>query len=185
MASNFISVATQCAGTCVNRSEYTAPCLELDGKIASMTFVKCGYTLECPTDIDELAALVDGGNAYVIHTVDGEMGEPTENIVESSINCIGDKVTYYDHPYTVTTPYSLVNEEWFEEICNRKFSQLFITTKEAVGHEVTNIKQFLAKEYTDSDLHRVVFSFTSRRDCGIKTGSFAAKYPMFDPNCID
>lgn len=185
MASNFISVSQQCAGSCVNLSQYTAPCLELDGKLASIMFVKCGFELECPTDIDELADLVDNGNAYIVHTIDGEMGEPTENIVESTINCISDKVTYYDHPYTVTMPYSLENEEWFEEICQQKFAQVFVTTKEAVGHEITNIKTFLAKEFTDSDLHRVVLTITSRRNCGIKTGSFAAKYPMFDPACVE
>lgn len=185
MASTFVSPATLCAGTCVNKSTYTPPCQELDGKLAGLFIVKCGHTLECPTDLTELEALYDNGYAWAVHTIDGEMGEPTENIVESTINCISDKVTYYDHPYTISMPYSLENEEWFDELCNRKFSQLYAITKEAVGHEVTNIKTFLVKEFTDNDLHRVQISIVSRRDCGIKTGSFAAKAPMFDPLCVD
>lgn len=169
----------------MNRSDYTVPCLELDGKLAGIFIVKCGHSLSCPTDTTELDALYDAGNAWAVHQIDGEMGEPTENLVESTINCISDKVTYYDHPYTITLPYSLENEEWFEELCNKKFSQLYVITKDAVGHEVTNIKTFLVKEYTDNDLHRVVLTITSRRGCGIKSGSFAAKSPMFDPNCVE
>lgn len=185
MASTYVSPAVACATTCTSKADYTSPCVNLDGKLATLVVVKCGNTLECPTDITEIETLYDAGGMVVIPTIDGEMGEPTENVVESTINCIGDVITHYDHPYTIAMPYEITNEDWYIELAQRKYSQIFVVTKEAIGHEITDIRQMLIKEYTNNDLHQVVFTITSRRSTGVKAGAFKAKAPMYDAACED
>lgn len=179
----FVSTPTFCGSVNVSTATYTTICKELLGKLHSISFVRSGHTLSCPKDTAEITSLVNAGNMTIIHTIDGTMGEPTGNLVESKIKCVSSQYTYYDHPYQVRIPYSLENLQFWTEISEQNFSQIFIVTEEALVREITNIRNWNPREWGEDDSHRMVIDFIERLNTGVKGDWQEAKYPMYDTAC--